>query len=161
IRLTRDIIDRKHRVIVPEGGRVKTGVKHTAPLTDVVLEVLDEIEKDKKRGSMVSNIEGLVFTRADGRAIDKDMITGGIKRARKKAGVKDFRFHDYRHSTKDQLVSPEHPSELSLCSPLGHSSVQMHQRYVDLQAADAANAFKTSQIGNEIGKQKRGRPLSS
>jgi len=100
IRLTRDIIDRKHRVIVPEGGRVKTGVKQTAPLTDVVLEVLDEIEKDKKRGSMVSNIEGLVFTRADGRAIDKDMITGGIKRARKKAGVKDFRFHDYRHSTK-------------------------------------------------------------
>jgi hypothetical protein len=28
-----------------------------------------------------------------------------------------------------------------------HSSVQMHKRYVDLQAADIANAFGTSQIG--------------
>jgi integrase len=55
---------------------------------------------DKKRGPMVPNIEDLVFTRADGRAIDKDMITGALKRARKKTGVKDFRFHDYRDSAK-------------------------------------------------------------
>jgi hypothetical protein len=28
----------------------------------------------------------------------------------------------------------------------GHSSVQMHKRYIDLQAADVANAFNTAQI---------------
>jgi hypothetical protein len=38
----------------------------------------------------------------------------------------------------------------------GHSSVQMHKRYVDLGAADVANAFGISQIGKRIGKQKRG-----
>ena len=36
-----------------------------------------------------------------------------------------------------------------------HSSVQMHQRYVDLQAADVANAFGTSQINKQIDKQNR------
>jgi len=38
----------------------------------------------------------------------------------------------------------------------GHSSVQMHQRYVDLQAGDVADAFGTSQIDKRIDKQKRG-----
>ena len=37
----------------------------------------------------------------------------------------------------------------------GHASVQMHKRYVDLQAADIAKAFGTSQIDKRIDKQKR------
>jgi len=43
----------------------------------------------------------------------------------------------------------------------GHSSVQMHQRYVDLQAGDVADAFGTSQIDKRIDKQKRGGTLSN
>jgi hypothetical protein len=37
----------------------------------------------------------------------------------------------------------------------GHASVQLHKRYVDLQATDIAKAFGTSQIDKRIDKQKR------
>lgn len=37
----------------------------------------------------------------------------------------------------------------------GHSSMQIHRRYVDLQAKDVANAFGTSQIDKRIDKQNR------
>lgn len=38
----------------------------------------------------------------------------------------------------------------------GHASVQMHKRYVDLQASDIAKVFGTSlEIDKRIDKQKR------
>ena len=43
----------------------------------------------------------------------------------------------------------------------GHSSVQMHQQYVELQAGAVADAFGTSQIDKRIDKQKRGGTLSN
>ena len=46
----------------------------------------------KRRGTIVANVNGLVFTRDDGRAINKDMITQAVRVARKRAGVADFRF---------------------------------------------------------------------
>ena len=64
----------------------------------------------------MANVNGLVFTRDDGRAINKDIITQAVRVARKRAGVADFPFHDYRHSA-------------------------IHQRYVDLNPADVARAF--------------------
>ena len=102
IRLTKGMIDRQRREIVPAGGRVKTGVEQRAPLTDRVLEILDEIEREKRRGTIVANVNGLVFTRDDGRAINKDMITQAVRVARKRAKVDNFRFHDYRHSAKTE-----------------------------------------------------------
>jgi integrase len=74
IRLTKPMIDRERREIVPAGGRVKTAVEQRAPLTERVLEVLDDIERQKRRGAIVANVNGLLFTRDDGRAITKDMI---------------------------------------------------------------------------------------
>jgi integrase len=48
LRLTDEMIDRKFRVVVPEGGRVKTGSEQASPLTDRALEILDEIKKPKR-----------------------------------------------------------------------------------------------------------------
>ena len=81
---------------------MKNGVEQRAPLTDRVLEILDEIEREKRRGAIVANVNALVFTRDDGRAITKDMITQAVRVARKRAKVADFRFHDYRHSAKTE-----------------------------------------------------------
>lgn len=57
-----------------------------------MLQVLDEVEQEKHRGNIVANVNGLVFTRDDGRAINKDMITQAIRLARNRAGVSDFAF---------------------------------------------------------------------
>src|SRR5687768_6862550 len=91
IRLTKGMIDRQRREIVSAGGRVKTGVEQRVPLTDRVLEILDEIEREKHRGTIVANVNGLVFTRDDGRAINKDMITQAVRLARKRAKVENLR----------------------------------------------------------------------
>lgn len=140
IRLTKPMIDRQRREIVPAGGRAKTGVEQRAPLTDCVLEVLDDVEQQKRRGAIVANVNGLVFTRDDGRAINKDMITQAVRLARKRAGVTDFRFHDYRHSAKTGWSRQGVHVDVAM-KAAGHKSVAMHQRYVNLKPGDVAKAF--------------------
>ena len=85
-------------------------------------------------------------SRSHGRAIDKDMITGAIKRVRKKTGVKDFRFHDYRHSAKTTWSRRNIHVDIAMLAA-GHSSVQMHKRYVNLKGSDVAEAFGLSHTG--------------
>ena len=74
IRLTDEMIDTEQGVIVPAGGRIKTHVRQIAPLTDRVTEILQEIAAERRQ-TKVRNVHGLVFTRANGKAITKDAIT--------------------------------------------------------------------------------------
>jgi integrase len=139
IRLTDDMIDEDQGVIVPDGGRCKTEVAQMAPLTERFREIVAEIHQERKR-SKVKNIGGLVFTREDGRAINKDMITGTLKRICKKASVKDFRFHDFRHCAKTAWARRGIGVEAAMLAA-GHASPQMHQHYIHLQRSDVAKAF--------------------
>jgi integrase len=134
------MVDRQRREIVPAGGRAKTGVEQRAPLTDRVLEMLDQIEQQKRRGAIVANVNGLLFTRDDGRAINKDMITQAVRLARKRAGVTDFRFHDYRHSAKTGWSRQGVHVDVAM-KAAGHKSIAMHQRYVNLKPGHVAKAF--------------------
>ncbi len=145
IRLTEDMVDRERGVIEPEGGRIKTGVRQVAPLTDRVGEILDEIEAERKQ-SKIRNVQGLVFTRENGKRITKDAITGTLKRACRDAKVKNFRFHDLRHCAKTAWEQKGIPAESAMLAA-GHSSFQMHQRYIHLQRNDIAKAFGILQHG--------------
>jgi len=98
------MIDREQGIIEPEGGRIKTGVRQVAPLTDCVAEILDEIEAERKQ-SKVRNVHGLTFTRENGKRITKDAITGTLKRCRD-AKVKNFRFHALRENRMGKKGSP-------------------------------------------------------
>jgi integrase len=140
IRLTKNMIDRQRREIVPLGGRVKTGVEQRAPLTDRVLELIDEIERERKAGGILANVNGLIFTRDDGRAITKNMITQAVRVVRKNAEVENFRFHDYRHSAKTEWSRRGVHVDIAM-KAAGHKSVAMHQRYVNLKPGDVAKAF--------------------
>jgi integrase len=62
LRLTDDMIDRKFRVVVPEGGRMKTESEQASPLTDRALEILDGIKREKRSGAVDANVNGLIFT---------------------------------------------------------------------------------------------------
>ena len=50
LRLTENMIDWQRGVIVPEGGRKKTGVHQVSPLTERAREILEEIKAEKKSG---------------------------------------------------------------------------------------------------------------
>src|SRR5262249_7962805 len=78
LRLTNSMIDRKAGVIIPDGGRLKTQATtddvQVAPLTRRCVEILDEIRLERKRGHIIANTNGVIFTRDDGRLITRDMI---------------------------------------------------------------------------------------
>jgi len=139
IRLTEDMIDEDQDVIVPAGGRIKTGVRQIAPLTDRVSAILGEIRAERTQ-SKIRNVRGLVFTRDDGRPITKDAIASALKRACRDANVRDFRFHDLRHCAKTNWARQGISTEAAMLAA-GHKSFQMHQRYVHLQNQDIAKAF--------------------
>ena len=111
LRLTESMLDRKHRVIVPDGGRMKTQEtadeqpRQMAPLTDRALQIVEEILAERRssilaerHNSKVISISGPLFTREDERRITRDMISRGVKQAWKKAEVKRFVFHNYRNT---------------------------------------------------------------
>jgi len=140
LRLTEAMVDRKACVVVPEGGRIKSGVKQVAPLTERARQVLDELKAEKKSGAIVANVNGLIFTREDGRPIDRSMISKAVTKAVTKAGVKKFTFHNYRNTALTDWSRQGIHVDVAM-KAAGHQSVQMHQRYVDLQKEDVANAF--------------------
>ena len=64
-------------------------------------EILQEIAAERRQ-TKVRNVHGLVFTRADGKAITKDAIAATMRRVYRDHGVKNFRFHDLRHCARKQ-----------------------------------------------------------
>jgi integrase len=156
LRLTEDMIDQKSRVVVPLGGRMKTETEQASPLTDRALEILNEIKTDKRRGAVVANVNGLIFTRDDGRAITRSMIGDAVQKAVRDAGVKKYRFHDYRNTALTDWARQGVNVDIAM-KAAGHSSVQMHKRYLDLQRQDVAKAFGLLQDGNMKTHKRKGR----
>ena len=70
-------------------------------------------------------------------------------------GVKKFESYDLRNTVLTEFALQGIPRRRD-DEATGHSSVQIYQRYFDLQAADVANAFGTSQIDKRFDKQKKG-----
>src|SRR5262249_7452060 len=72
LRLQWSMIDYESGVIVPAGGRKKTGVAQISPLSQPVRRILDEIRAENRR-SKIANIGDLVFVR-DGEPISQSMV---------------------------------------------------------------------------------------
>ena len=155
LRLTDSMIDEREGTIKPEGGRKKSGVEQVSPLTDRAREIYQQIKADKKSGAIVPNLSGLVFTLNDGTQITKGLVHYQVEKALRKTGIKKFVFHNLRNTALTEWARKGIPVDVAMKAS-GHASVQMHKRYVDLQAADVANAFGTSQIDKQIDKRKRG-----
>jgi integrase len=141
--LTEDMIDRKTGIIRLDGGRRrKTGVDQIPPLTQRCQEILDEIKAERRTGSAIPNVNGLIFTNPDGSRITKGQIEYQVERALKNTDVKKFTFHNYRNTALTRWARQGINVDVAMKAS-GHSSVQMHKRYVDLQETDVANAFGT------------------
>ena len=155
LRLTEDMIDRETGVIVPDGGRKKTEVNQVAPLTQRAREILDDIKRDKRSGAIVENVAGLIFTRADGKPITRSMISKAVRKAARDAGVKRFKFHDYRNTALTEWRRQGKSVDAAMRAG-GWSSMQMYRRYMDLNPEDIAREFGTGpKIVREIVRQKR------
>lgn len=78
-----------------------------------------------------------VFVGRDGRPMRGDAVRQAFDRARRKAGMPGFRFHDLRHIGQTMAASTGATTK-ELMSRLGHASPAASYRY--LHAVDGRNA---------------------
>ena len=88
-----------------------------------------------------------IISDARGKPLDKHKLNFRWLRVRKAAGLKDFRWHDLRHSCASYLAQ-NGASLLELGTVLGHRSLVMTQRYSHLVAGavTAGHAGLTSKL---------------
>ena len=94
----------------------------TVPMSDHLGQVLLHLKKGRSPSDFV-------FCREEGRRIL--CLKEAFKRACKKAGITDFRFHDLRH-TAASLLAAGGCDLITLQNILGHKSLSMTQRYAHI-----------------------------
>lgn len=102
--------------------KTKNGSKRVVPLTQKCSETLSRIKGESR--------DDKVFPRGGS---DKGTISirSAWETALKRSGVKDFRFHDLRHSAASYFIMSG-CSTIELASVLGHKSLDMTKRYAHL-----------------------------
>jgi integrase len=100
----------------------KNGQSRTVPLSSAAIEILRSLPR---------NLEGAVFP------VTKFTLSAAIERARVKANLGDFHFHDLRHLAIT-LLAKKLPNVIELASVSGHLNLKSLQRYYHPCAQDLA-----------------------
>jgi len=100
----------------------KNGKPRTVPLSIAAVEVLTSIPR---------NISGVVFP------LNYFTLDAAFKRAVKRAGLKDFHFHDLRHTAITEMAH-KLPNLIELSAVTGHKSLTMLKRYYHPNVEDLA-----------------------
>lgn len=111
----------------------KNGESRTIALSGQLLEILQK----EKRCRVVPS--PYVFPSQDGR--QPADITAAWKMAVQKAGLKNFRFHDLRH-TAASYMAMNGASTLEIAAVLGHKTLAMVKRYSHLSNSATAKVLK-------------------
>ena len=109
----------------------KNGESRIIPMNGVVYGVLREQMK-KKRGD-------LVFPNGNGKKFQS--IQYSFNRALERAGIRDFHFHDLRHTFASNLVMAGEDL-VTVKELLGHKSIQMTMRYSHLSQQHKMKAVR-------------------
>jgi len=102
--------------------KTKTGVPRTIPLTLKAVRIFNSLQR---------NINGVVFD------ISADSVSHAFKRACKRAGIDDLRFHDLRHEAVTRFFEMG-LNVMEVAAISGHRDLRMLQRYTHLKAEDLA-----------------------
>lgn len=100
----------------------KNGTSRTVPLSSGAIQILREMPR---------NLDGRVFP------LSHEVVSQAFNRARKRAGVKDVRFHDLRHMAVTRLAE-RLPNLIELSAVSGHKSLAMLKRYYHPNAEQLA-----------------------
>lgn len=93
----------------------------------------------------------LVFCTADGKSLDPANIKRPMATALKRAGLRQVRVHDLRHSFASQMVAAGVPLK-AVQELLGHADIKMTLRYSHLGPSDRRNAVETLVLDEGHGK---------
>jgi len=112
--------------------KTKTEVAREVPINKDVQEVLNSIPHHIKSDYVFCN---------PGTGKPYEDIKKRFNTAVKRAGIKDFRFHDLRHTFASRLVMANVPLQV-VQKLLGHSRIDMTLRYAHLSDDSMTNAVK-------------------
>ena len=119
-------VDLDERLVYLEGMHTKAGKRRSIPLNQEAYAAL----RNRLQFYTAYRLRTQwVFCRADGTRIQS--VKRSFATACRKAGIKDFRIHDLRHSCAAWLVTAGVPRP-EVRDLLGHSTVQMTERYAHL-----------------------------
>ncbi|MCK6469407.1 MAG: site-specific integrase [Candidatus Brocadia sinica] len=109
----------RRTIIIQE---TKSGKPRTIPLNQVAFDILTEKSK-------IRNIKNdLVFSSGVGNKIDRHNLRRAFNIAIEKAGLRDFHFHDLRHTFATRLAQ-KGIDIYKISKLLGHHDIRMTQRY--------------------------------
>ena len=129
-------VDLRENLIYLEGRNTKSGKRRSIPLNQIARSTL--VRRLRFRAEYCPD-SIWVFAHRDGTRI-KD-VRRAFTTACKRAGIKDFRIHDLRHTCAAWLVSAGAPlSEVR--DLLGHSSVTMTEKYAHLAPENVRAAVR-------------------
>lgn len=126
-------LDEKIPRLIVKAAHAKSNVTRYVPLNSEAIAVL-------RRWKAQGNGKGLVFPNPDtGKCMDN--ISTSWRNLMASADIKDFRFHDLRHDFASQLVL-KGIDLYRIKDLLGHSSIQMTERYSHLSDEALAQAVE-------------------
>jgi integrase len=128
--LTWDDVDLKTGVIILQS--TKNGERRRVPVRDLALELLREHAKVRRLDCSLV-FPGSLNARTPKPFDPRDSFDEALRRA----GIKDFRFHDLRHATASYLAM-NGASLLEIAEVLGHKTLQMVKRYSHLAESHTA-----------------------
>ncbi|NIS63389.1 MAG: tyrosine-type recombinase/integrase, partial [Proteobacteria bacterium] len=114
-----DQVDFKHGFILLEV--TKSGERREIPMNQILREALRKIPRRLNNPHVFTNGKGTPY---------KD-VKGSFASALRKAGIKDFKFHDLRHTFASHLVM-EGVDLTTVKELLGHKTLNMTLRYAHL-----------------------------
>lgn len=132
-------VDLENRVINLE--TTKNGERLTIPLMGKAYDVLAEMRNKK-----VIHLHCLFVFHIEGQPHSPDMITTAFRRACKRAGIDNFRFHDLRHDFASNLVQKGNDLYV-VQNLLGQKDGRMTQRYAHLKLDNLRDAVNSLDEG--------------
>jgi integrase len=100
----------------------KNGESRYVPLSSVAIKILHELPR---------SIDGRVFP------VNRSTVSVTFTRNARRAGVRNFRFHDLRHTAITDMAE-KIPNVLELSAVTGHKTLSMLKRYTHFKAEDLA-----------------------
>lgn len=104
----------------------KTGKQRRVDMSNQLFEALRELHIRRKKEALESGkgkVEEFIFPR-NGKPIEQNSIRYPFKRILEKAGLREIRFHDIRHTFASLLFS-DGASPVYVKEQMGHSSIQI------------------------------------
>ena len=127
-----DIDFEKNRIILHE---TKNGERRGVPLRGHALEVIKTLHSNRK------NISPLLFPSNRLSSCKPYYIRSSWEKAIQVAEIKDYKFHDNRHSCASELLA-DGATLAQIAEILGHKTLQMVKRYAHLSEGNIGNALE-------------------